>query len=319
MIINIPTKADFDESANNLLNLAWDQITALLNEYSQLSDTFYDSEFDEGDKTRYWSAARQTLTTSLTLIQQAVEFFIKGRIVAISPFLLISGTASSWPKGANSTDVSFSSFRSIDAQDLIKVHDTVCAEKFADKFIQFNNEMREQRNKIIHTVDKQVEVHPEKLLESILFVHDYFLVSHKWLQSRKSYSYNQPSNSPRHIRSEGLNEPYILLELLKDMEIIVNNLPPKTVKEYFGFDKKSHALHCPKCYQKASEMDFFDHELLEETFKPYRKVKDKNYDCVICGHHGQLASTRCTEDYCESPHIDYESGLCLNCGCVNTV
>lgn len=77
MIINIPTKADFDESANNLLNLAWDQITALLNEYSQLSDTFYDTQFDESDKTRYWNAARQTLTTSLTLIQQAVEFFYK--------------------------------------------------------------------------------------------------------------------------------------------------------------------------------------------------------------------------------------------------
>ncbi|MDT3322029.1 hypothetical protein Q4Q52_20040 [Shewanella sp. SP1S2-4] len=139
MIINIPTKADFDESANNLLNLAWDQITALLNEYSQLSDTFYDTQFDESDKTRYWNAARQTLTTSLTLIQQAVEFFIKRRMVAISPFLIISGTASSWPKGAKSSDISFG-----------------------------------------------------------------------------------------------------------------------------------------------------------ETFKPYRKVKDKNYDCVICGHYGQLASTGCT-------------------------
>ena len=299
------------------MNLAWEQITALLNEYSQLSEVFDDSKFDESDSTRYWAAARQTLTTSLSLIQQAVEFFVKGRIVSISPYLLISGMPSSWPKGSNKTDLSFSSFRSIDAHDLIKVHDTVFGERLSDKFIQFNNQMREQRNKIIHTVDKQIEVHPERLLESVLFVHDYFLGHYKWLDSRKDYSYNQPSNAPRHIRLEGLNEPYLLLDLLSDLEIVVNNLTPKIVKDYFGFNKKSHALHCPKCYEKLSRIDFFEHELLEDTFSSYRKIDMNEYKCVVCDYHGELASTKCAEDYCESSYVDLESGLCLGCGWEN--
>jgi len=50
---------------------------------------------------------------------------LKAKLVAISPFLLIAGNPSEWPKVLDETGVSFSDFRAIDAQDLIKVYNTV--------------------------------------------------------------------------------------------------------------------------------------------------------------------------------------------------
>lgn len=73
---------------------------------------------------------RQRILTSLIIAQQGIELALKAKLVAISPFLLIAGNPSEWPRAADETGVSFSDFRAIDAQDLIKVYNTVYDPKF---------------------------------------------------------------------------------------------------------------------------------------------------------------------------------------------
>ncbi len=320
MIIDLPTKDDFYDSATNLLNLAWDQVIGLLVEHDNVTEDPDEESLEVTDSERYWKATKQTLSMSLSLVQQGVEFYVKGRIVSVSPYLLISGSPSSWPKQSKSEEnISFSSFRSIDAQDLIKVHDTVYKEKLSSEFVQWNKNMREQRNKIIHTVDKNLVVTPESLIESILFAHEYFIGQKSWIKSRNTYLVNSPSNSTLYVQKDDLNESYLVSELLADVEAVTSFLPPSKVKRYLGFNKKGRSLHCPNCYDKVSNMDFFDYDIAETLFKPYYQLESGDFQCVVCDQKGTLLNVQCSEDGCESYCIDEKTGLCLVCGHENAL
>ncbi|WP_372741307.1 hypothetical protein [Neptunomonas sp.] len=319
MISDFPTKEDFFKTSEDYLNSSWDSVVELLSEFDEILGVIEDSPHaNEAD--RYWGSAKQTLITATALVQQAVEFYIKGKIVHISPYLLISGNPQSWPKDCSKNDIPFSTFRSIDAQDLIKVHDTVCNERFSDKFIQWNERLRVIRNKAMHTVDKTLTVKPEEVIEFILFAYHYFSEDKDWFKSRRRYLGNTPVNSVRHIKEEETCDSYLVNSLLYEFRIIVNVLSPSLTLRYLNFDKKTRSHHCPNCYKTISKMDFFDHEFMEGIGETYQKKKGMEvYECCICNYSGTFIAQKCGEDDCEGEKLDAKSGLCLSCGFENTL
>jgi hypothetical protein len=100
LILDFPTKHDFFNAANDYLNSSWGSVIELITEFEELRGVFEDSEHENESK-RYWNSAKQTLISATALVQQAAEFYIKGRISDISPYLLISGSPQSWPKGCS--------------------------------------------------------------------------------------------------------------------------------------------------------------------------------------------------------------------------
>jgi hypothetical protein len=76
----------------------------------------------ESASTDYWFKAQPALANAFGLIQQAMEMALRGRIASISPFLLISRDPKDWPKTVENGAVPFSDFRTLDAADLIMVH-----------------------------------------------------------------------------------------------------------------------------------------------------------------------------------------------------
>ncbi|HEY9031948.1 MAG TPA: hypothetical protein VIM93_11350 [Kangiella sp.] len=319
MIVEIPTSKDFEESAGDLLQSAFDQVSELLIEFNEMGGFAYEShdeEFDESDYKRYWQAAKQTIITSYAMVQQGVEFYIKGRIASVSPYLLLSGNPSSWPKKCDQNDVPFSSFRTVDAQDLIRLHDTVYNEKFSNEFRQWYEEMRTSRNKIMHTVDKRLHVQPEDLLEAILYAHQYFCGQGSWLDSRFSYLDGTPAHSIRYIREHDGHKPYVMLQVLTELGIIVGKLTPAKIKGFFGFDKKKHSYNCPSCYEVLSNLDYFEPGYHDESFKPYQKNSEEIFVCCVCKRTGILSGESCFEDDCDSSLVDDEKGMCLVCGAV---
>lgn len=319
MIFDIPTRKDFEETAGDLLHSAFDQVLELLIEFNEMGDFAYenhDAEFAESDYERYWQAAKQTVITSYAMVQQGVEFYIKGRIASVSPYLLLSGNPSSWPKKCDENDTPFSSFRTVDAQDLIRLHDTVYNEKFSDEFRRWYEAMRTSRNKIMHTVDKRLHVQPEDLIEAILYAHQYFCGEGSWLESRFSYLDGTPAHSIRYIREHDGHRPYVMLQVLTEMGVIVGKLKPAKIKRLFGFDKKKHSYNCPSCYEVLSNLDYFELGYHDKFFKPYQKISDGKFVCCVCKRTGQLSGESCFEDDCGSSMVDEENGMCLVCGAV---
>lgn len=328
MITDIPTPDEFQASASELLNSAWNQVAELLIEFDSISsflegdkiapeitpdgDTMIrvpqSDEVIERNTEQYWKASKQTMSVALTLIQQAVEFYIKGRIVHISPHLLLTAPVSSWPKKCNSENVSFSSFKTIDAQDLIKVHDTVCEKRFDDNFKRWYEEMRGLRNKVMHSVPKELNLTPEKLLESILYVHDYF-GPNDWVLDRQIFLSHTPSFSTELVREVENVYAHILLNVYKELEVVINKLSPSVVSKHFNYDKKARALICPRCHNELIKLDSYDIDNAEHYFKAFQ-----DHQCVICEYIDVVTFKEKKCEVCEKSLIDNKTDFCLYCG-----
>ncbi len=319
MIIEFSTKDDFYHAADGFLNSSWDSVTEHLHEFEALRGAINGLDHED-ESNRYWASAKQTLVSATALVQQAVEFYIKGRIANVSPYLLISGNPQTWPRGANKKDIEFSAFRTLDAQDLIKVHDTVCPERFSDQFIQWNESMRTIRNRVIHTVDKSLAVTPEEVINSILYTHSYFNASECWFSSRRKYLENTPVNSMKSIRSEENYESHLTHTLLVDYRLTIDILPPAACKKYFSYDKKVKSFHCPSCSHTVSCMDFWDNEFIHDCAKTYQKLSESEvYLCRLCGHEGRILERNCEEYGCEGTLQDSEYGTCFSCFAENAL
>lgn len=167
MITDIPNSEDFRHAGFAYLNLSWR--TAI-----DLGLSLDESDFDEWDEEvsvpiQYWEAAQRPLATAISLLQQGVEFLIKARIAEVSPFLLFEGSPRDWPRGCNQADTSYSAFKTIDAQDLIRAHDTVCSSRFTDDFVNTYEHLRRRRNTIMHTVDPTLRFTATEVLLSVLY------------------------------------------------------------------------------------------------------------------------------------------------------
>lgn len=319
LILDFPTKDDFFYAATDYLNSSWDSVVELISEFEEIVGLIDDSKHS-AESERYWGSAKQTLISATALVQQAVEFYIKGRIVDVSPYLLISGSPQSWPKGCNKKDIEFSLFRTLDAQDLLKVHDTVCNTRFTDQFVQWYEKLRVIRNKVMHTVDKSLTVKPVEVIEFILFAYHYFSGSNSWFESRKQYLNKTPVNSVQMFKEEDNTDSYTLNGLLNEFKTVSEVLSPAKVKLYFNYNKKKRSLHCPSCYQIVSQMHFWDHEFIHRCAETYQLTEsDNSYKCCICNYSGTISSKKCEEEDCEEKLIDDESGLCLSCFCENTL
>ena len=163
MIIDIPREADYEKTALDLLNLAWESVLKLAVELDEAKD--YGNDVAEDI---YWNACQSQLATAASLVQQGFEFLLKGKIIAVSPYLLINGTPRDWPKGCTKADTPFAKFYSIDAQDLVRVHDTVANNRLPENIVTLFEDMRTLRNSIMHTVDSRLKVEVKQVVCAIL-------------------------------------------------------------------------------------------------------------------------------------------------------
>src|SRR5260370_20541292 len=113
MITHIPTSGDYEQSALSLLNLSWETALELAIQLDEARKA--DNEVEEAE---YWAASHTQLTTSISLVQQALDFQLKARIAAVSPYLLIAGPPKNWPTDCHNKDLPFADFYAIEAQDL---------------------------------------------------------------------------------------------------------------------------------------------------------------------------------------------------------
>jgi hypothetical protein len=165
MITDIPTPEDFNDAGLNQIYLAWQIAMQSVHDYEQAME--YNDDEDGEIATEYWKRSQPALANAYSLIQQGMELTLKGRIAAISPFLLIGHDPKDWPKGVDSKDVSFGEFRTLDAVDIVKVHNAFCSPRLGDEFKQFWEKIRKDRNKIMHSA-KPKSFDPATVVKTIL-------------------------------------------------------------------------------------------------------------------------------------------------------
>lgn len=301
MIINVPDENDFKNSGIGFINLALDEAFKLLHiiEDSGLQDW-------EAGEEEFWENAQIPLSNALVLIQQGIEFILKSKIAATSPYLLITSSPSDWPKTLTENKVSFSEFRTIDAQDLIKAHNTVCNNKLSDQFNNKFKELKNIRNKIIHSVDHNITIYVKDIITSSLYIFYELIGPKAWIEKRREYLYNTPISvavSDCEIDETGF-------EINREINTIIGMLSSSELKKYFEYNTKQRKYYCPDCIKNL--IDFDDRYIAATAQLRPNLPESISLYCFVCDSEFEVARNKCPNDKCKG-NVIYEDDLCLTC------
>jgi hypothetical protein len=327
MITEIPGATDFARASVNLLHLAWETAVRALSTfesehavYAEDPEVWSPEEAIQAARF-FWDFSQPELGNALTLIQQAIEMALKGRIASVSPFLLIAKDARDYPSGSDKGDVAFSAFRTIDAADLLRVHNSVFPVRLGHDFQNFWDVIRRQRNTIIHSVAVEPRIEAKDILAHVLLVNEFLHGEQSWPKRRLAYSDTEEFWA---AHPQMVNYKYGFV--LDEMATAVQNLPPSTIKKYLGFDKKARSYICPNCYEYA------DRKLQREVMphlaqlRP-RGVGSKSLYCFVCKKTTAVLRRRCQARGCPSnvlndepdPEVSERRGMCLVCQAENVI
>lgn len=300
MITDIPTADDFQAAGLNQLYLAWQIAIQALEDHEQLSDTVdvYDGESAAQE---YWRKSQPALANALGLAQQAMEMALKGRIAAVSPYLLISRDPKEWPKGVDVQSVAFSEFRTLDATDLIKVHNTFAAMPLDQRFSQFWDGVRRDRNRVMHSVTPR-NFEPAALIRTILTAVETLFAEVSWPERLLT------------MEAEGKYAAYGLDDgtqnvVMKQVDMAVRHLDPAEALRFLDHDTRRRAYVCPVCYYRANR-DWQD-EWPRLAQLPARQRGATDLRCVVCTELTEVIREPCTNCDCRGDVI-YD-GMCLTC------
>lgn len=301
MIIDIPTHDDFQTSGITFLNLAWDSVQEILFTVDESEIEQWDTDGDMSDE--FWASAQKPLMTALALVQQATELLLKGKIADVSPYLLISGDPRNWPRGCDKSDTSYADFRTIDAQDLIRVYNAVANDRLEDTFISTYEDLRRTRNRIMHSVDKKFRTTPKEIIVTILEVVHHLVKPCCWIEKRRNYLENHP-NAIAYWSTDHV-EGTIAREILFVAEMVVKS----KFQQYFGVDLKKRRYHCPDCNYQCGDFSI-QPQLAQLT---PNSPSSTTLHCYLCGVDRTVNRKKCAVEGCKSNVIDAEEDFCLLC------
>ncbi len=315
MIIEIPEPGDYETASLNLLNLGWDLAAGSMLAWAE-SDVIHPTDTDErrismGDGREiviggkddtyspeerskaefdFWARSQPALGNALAMVQQAVELALKGRVARVSPFLLIIRDPRDYPKGSTTKDISFSAFRTIDAADLLRVHDTVCPKRLGADFAQFWDGLRRERNLFIHSGSVGSVVKPTKVMAYILYVNEHLFAGKRWFERRLYY-----------LNNDELQAAYLLepaeryTSALQEFQAALNHLPPKFSRHLFGYDHRSRRYMCIHCYDEMNRNYNDDMELCDNAQLRPKSAKSTTLHCVLCERDTEVMRQKCVE------------------------
>lgn len=254
----------------------------------------------------FWIAAQIPLSNAFVLVQQGIEFLLKARIVQVSPYLLLANNSREWPANCHEKDIPFSSFRTVDAQDLRKIHDTVCSQRLSHLFSKRIEELRRTRNVLMHSVGRNMRLIPTDIWKWILEVSSNLIGEHVWFSIRRQYLEQKPSSVAYSAAgAAGL----LAWEALK----LLNILSPKEKRQHLGVYPKRRWYGCINCSGAYRETINPDSPKVKTCQLTTREPKGTTIFCFVCGDQFTVVRRKCPDDSCPGDVVDPIDGLCLTC------
>jgi len=303
MILDIPNKNDFYTMADHLVNEAWEKVADLAYNFMEteiLNGIYKESEYllesDIQNLDNYWAFSRPKLITAYSLIIQSIEFRLKGLIVEISPYLLITNATRNPPKADNDGHISFSEFHTLDSQDLIKVHNTFAEKALPAQFTTWFNKMRILRNRFMHSIDKKTDIMPQLIFSSVIEAHNYLNTeAAHWIWHRYEYRAAHASggiNVGAEETEEFSGKVWAMLQTHYEFTAAIFSCSKDITKELFGYtkfddnrSKQKKSFYCKKCVSVMEKQFNFDSAHLDYSLETVQySRKEKMYICAFCLH-----------------------------------
>jgi hypothetical protein len=300
VITDIPTPSDFSATGVSLLNLAWDTVSALFLHAEQSEMKQWDEDGLVTDE--FWQSAQQPLGNAQALIQQGVEFLLKAGIAEVSPLLLLDRSVREWPRDSWARDTRFAEFRTIDAQDLIRLFDTVRPTRLDPSFVQRVELLRKTRNAFMHSVDKTTRHSPDSLWVAVLDVCHHLVGPRSWIGLRRKYL----ESSPRSVAfsTDGTAE-----ELAWECSQLLERLKPSELNLYPGLQPRARRYICYNCAMECRDADMRPRTAQLRPNTP----QSTSVFCFGCGTTQEVDRKDCCTPSCKGNVIDRHDSVCLTC------
>lgn len=309
MIVDLPEPSELEKTSIRLLNIAWKEALSAIDTMSSNDVKNWDDDFSA--RRAYESAVQLELAGAVATIQQAQELAIKSQIARVSPYLLLVGDVRGWPNKSQGRPVSFSTFRTIDASDLLRVHAVVSEIQFDEKFRQLFEDTRRKRNRIVHLGGSGVTTTAKEVLLLVLMSFEYLFPNHSWVKVRHDFEHTA---SHTHIHGD----EFAAMGLVDDFLLLMDCLEPRFLRKYFGFDKRQQSFACLAC--TTAEQRYVGSRNLLAQIRPLTKHESVLY-CCTCGEEKIVSRRRCKSEACPSDVLYFDdegNGTCLLCDADNT-
>ena len=300
MITDVPSADDFRVYGLRYLNMGWGQALHIGLEILDLDE--YAFSEDKVGKADFARRAEPEIATALTLVAQGAEFLLKAKIAAVSPWLLLSRNSDGWPKLCDQKDVPFAEFHTIDAQDLVKIHDTFCQPRLSEEFRQVFRELRRKRNAMMHTVDFRLQTTLTEIIEHVLVVADVLTVPGTWPIERSLFL--------EISRDSAIDADAVAFLLAREFLVVTEKLTPAKLQRHFGLPPKRRMYLCPVCRHSYEDSEL---EARTAVLQPNTPQANEVY-CFVCRTSSAVTRDSCAENDCKGNVLDPERDECLACG-----
>jgi hypothetical protein len=307
MITNVPTADDLQSISLRLYFKAWADVVQIVSEFEDIhmvGPVLGPSEEQEWEG--YLRDAQSDLQGIYSLLQQSQEIGLKALIAAVSPFLLLKRHEA---KISTDGTYDFSDFPTLDASDLIRVHNVFCSRQLSAAFSGAYDELRRGRNKIAHLGLFQERLEPMRLIGLMLLQYRELYLDRRWLPDRYRFA---SLHRWAHMESrEWTSRSGVLVELWR----VIPWLKREEFELVFGRPADQARFICPIC---AQDLNRGSEPYPADVPTAFLTDSLDGIECALCLNRSAVCRGACSDTDCKS-QLFAESGerhdaMCLVCG-----
>jgi len=302
MIKNIPTYDQFENLGLQCICKSFEMlysIGARIEEYSE--EEIIAEEVTEDD---YWMHNSITVSTSLIVLYQGIEYLMKSRITAKSALLLIEKNRTDWPTLPDKKDSDFDELQTISGENLLSVFCAILPSSFQIKnFVDDYKELRIRRNKLVHSTGVK-DLEYKYVVVKILRFLSHFYTPTKWIEIFREMFMSDPTFG---YWDKDVESAYFY-RMLNFVEYSVSTAE---LKKYLPYNIKSRRYCCPEC-------TYWLNKHLSNPLQPKWSFLNPNkpssikIECLICGNTYDVERKDCVDTECKG-NVIYDEVLCLTC------
>jgi hypothetical protein len=305
MIKSLPTYIDFEDVSKQCLTQSFNLLFKVYEHYIQYDVAYIKDEVPIED---IWLHNTGTIRTSLILLHQGIETFMKSVICKTSPLLLIEKSRTDWPTLPSRADKDFDSLYTISGEALLTTFCAVPSEISIDEdLILFIEKIRQKRNEAIHGASK-ISVTAPELFEEILKAYTLFFGKDTWFLETWKFNFENPLFG----YYDWDYEDALSYRYLDFAEFMIGR---KKLSSYVTTDIKGRPYFCPQC--KSSIDAEYGYLESKWAFLQPNKPTTKIIKCANCEVGFNVTREDCIYEDCKGNVIYSDDSLgtvvCLTC------
>lgn len=306
MIKNVPASEDLRIISLRLFFNAWSSVSSIVTDYVSIVGTALNAEWEA-----YAEASQNELQGTYTLILQSQEIGLKAKIAEVSPYLLLKRLEAK-PIGKGGFEYDFSDFPTIDAGELVRVHNITCATPVSEAFAERFEALRRGRNKIAHLGLFNEKLDPFSLIALLFKQYVELYPGRSWLPDRLHFVSHDRWSGFEFASADGWNPIGAVLSELWEIQA---HLTPEQHAIVFGQPVTKERHVCPSC-----ALDLMRHQGGNEPYPGDVPTASKHglaLICSLCDQTHEVREQACVDKDCPGHlvplNVEY-GDMCTTCG-----